>query len=485
MHKVHPAWLIGALLTSAGEAAVSPPCQPDVIASYRGGVLLNSDYVAWLAAQGQQDSREGRGAIVERLLVVRELASRAERQGLDREAPVLADLAAARQARLMQFYGRELERAVVVSEGEIDSYLEEHRAELVKPRRVRLYNLFKKVPEDASAASRAAVRAATEALRRRAVAGEDFSTLARQESDSQTRWQGGLLGNVPEGTLAPAVEAVAFSLPPGGISDVLESRDGFTVLRVERLIPGRTLSIAEARDMIRQGLYTRKIEASRRELREAAVGPPSGFAERPDIAAALEATRQERLAETLLERSALAKVREPSETEIGAEFAAHRDDYLRPARFDLSLLRFEFSLPTLRAQAALAESSRAAIIAGTISFEEVARRHSDHPSSAQGGYLGWTDEFEVARLGPFVLAALTPLSVGELSPAVQQDSAFYLLRVKGREAARRSELGEARSAVAQTLRRAWMKQEVDKARREAQQGLAIVLGCPKISSPPR
>ena len=88
-----------------------PECPPDVIASYRDGVLLDSDYQAWLAAHGQKDSREGRGAIVERLLVVRELASRAERQGLDREAPVLADLATARQARLMQSYGRELERA--------------------------------------------------------------------------------------------------------------------------------------------------------------------------------------------------------------------------------------------------------------------------------------------------------------------------------------------------------------------------------------
>src|SRR6185503_19613766 len=91
--------------------------------------------------------------------------------------------------------------------------------------------------------------------------------LAWRESDSQTRFAGGALGYVPPGALHPDVERVAFSLKKGEVSLVLESQDGFTLLRCDDIDPGRVIPLDEARDTIRQGLWRRASDARQAELR--------------------------------------------------------------------------------------------------------------------------------------------------------------------------------------------------------------------------
>jgi hypothetical protein len=59
-------------------------------------------------------------------------------------------------------------------------------------------------------------------------------TIARQESDGPSAALGGALGEVGRGILDESVERAAFALPVGGLSEVVESRFGFHVLRRER-----------------------------------------------------------------------------------------------------------------------------------------------------------------------------------------------------------------------------------------------------------
>jgi parvulin-like peptidyl-prolyl isomerase len=69
-------------------------------------------------------------------------------------------------------------------------------------------------------------------LVKRARAGEDFAELARQHSTGATRRNGGDLGQVSQGDLAPEVDKVAFSLPAGGVSDPLKTPEGWRILKV-------------------------------------------------------------------------------------------------------------------------------------------------------------------------------------------------------------------------------------------------------------
>jgi len=84
-------------------------------------------------------------------------------------------------------------------------------------------------------------RTRTEALRRaeqvlgRLHAGEDFAALAEEFSEDASNRRGGFLGSGEAGTWVPAFEDAAFTLPVGGVSQVVETPFGFHIIRREPL----------------------------------------------------------------------------------------------------------------------------------------------------------------------------------------------------------------------------------------------------------
>ena len=63
--------------------------------------------------------------------------------------------------------------------------------------------------------------------------GEDFATLAQELSqDPGSKEQGGDLGWFPEGEMVPEFDEVAFALPPGETSDLVQSTFGYHIIRV-------------------------------------------------------------------------------------------------------------------------------------------------------------------------------------------------------------------------------------------------------------
>lgn len=94
-----------------------------------------------------------------------------------------------------------------------------------------------------------------EAIRVRATApGADFEALAREVSEAGTKANGGLLGTVGKGDLAPELEEAAFGVPVGGVSQVIEMSHGFHLIKVDERAEALKKTLDEMREKIRSDL---------------------------------------------------------------------------------------------------------------------------------------------------------------------------------------------------------------------------------------
>lgn len=80
--------------------------------------------------------------------------------------------------------------------------------------------------------------------------GAKFEDVVLRFSDGSTRSKGGDLGTVGKGELAAALDAVAFSLPAGGVSDPIETRSGWHVLKVVEKLPATYRPFSEVKGEI-------------------------------------------------------------------------------------------------------------------------------------------------------------------------------------------------------------------------------------------
>ena len=68
--------------------------------------------------------------------------------------------------------------------------------------------------------------------------GEGFSELAKKYSEDVSAHSGGELGAIDRGTMMPAFENAAFNLKIGEVSKVVETANGFHIIKCDNVIPG-------------------------------------------------------------------------------------------------------------------------------------------------------------------------------------------------------------------------------------------------------
>jgi peptidyl-prolyl cis-trans isomerase D len=142
---------------------------------------------------------------------------------------------------------------------QISDYYEANKTVYHQPERAHIWQILIKAAPEATSEQRATARTKIDSVRKQLDAGKDFALLARQVSeDLGTKGRGGDMGFVERNALPPEVAQAAFSMKPGEVSQPLESRLGFHVVKVEELKPPEDKPLAAVQPEIAKQLYVRE-----------------------------------------------------------------------------------------------------------------------------------------------------------------------------------------------------------------------------------
>jgi len=132
-----------------------------------------------------------------------------------------------------------------VTEDEKKQEYEGNKDKLNVPDEVKASHVLIKVGDKAAAEEKQKAKEKIEALRARAMSGEDFAKLAKENSEDASAPNGGDLGYFKKGDMVKPFEDAAFGLEKDQISPVVETQFGYHVIKVTDKKAAHTLTYEE------------------------------------------------------------------------------------------------------------------------------------------------------------------------------------------------------------------------------------------------
>jgi peptidyl-prolyl cis-trans isomerase SurA len=159
---------------------------------------------------------------------------------------------------------REVGSHINIPTDAVKKYYDEHQKDFNRPEQVVLSEIFLstegKSPEEMSSVEKKA-----EDLRNRVTKGEDFNEIAKHFSEGSTAKDGGELGTFEHGQLSKQLEDIVFKLDKGQMTDVIQTKTGFEVLRVEAHYEAGLQPLEKVENEIMNRIYAQKMQPTMRE----------------------------------------------------------------------------------------------------------------------------------------------------------------------------------------------------------------------------
>ncbi len=224
--------------------AVAKPVPPDKVVLTVGDVTLTAAQFEMLVEALPEQMRAnirgaGRKQFADNLVQVLALAQEGKRRGLDQTPAFKFQSKFQLDNYLAGVTFGQIGKEGKVSEEDARAYYEQHKQEWdsVAARHILIRFQGSPVPVRTGQKDLTEAEALAKAqdLRKRIVAGEDFATLAKAESDDVSSGaNGGDLGTFRHGQMVGPFDAAAFAMKPGEISEPVKTQFGYHIIKVEK-----------------------------------------------------------------------------------------------------------------------------------------------------------------------------------------------------------------------------------------------------------
>ena len=173
-----------------------------------------------------------------------------------------------------QVISHEVAPRIQITEKEIQDYYDKHKSELEQPESVDLSEIListgpatVNVDPNAPPEDPAKVAAAEDKAKQLLASikgGAKFEDVAKKSSEGPSADQGGELGQFKRGSLAKELEDLTFAMKPGAVSDVIRTKQGFVILKVNEHTPAGIAPLKQVQNRIQEAIYYEKLQPALR-----------------------------------------------------------------------------------------------------------------------------------------------------------------------------------------------------------------------------
>lgn len=222
--------------------------------------VTDADVIANLRETGAQQNPP---------LSLQDIKALIEARGQDFEQ-LKQQIKTSRQMKYQKLMDAEFAGKLNFTEQDAQNYYSQNRQRFQKPELVKASHiLIAPAPSDPNIdpntdpnQAKAQAREKAEKLLKQIKSGTgDFAALAKEHSACSSAKKGGDLGFFPRGEMVPAFDKAAFSLKPGQVSDVVETRFGYHIIKVTDHQDATEMTFEQVKnDIIRQLKQDKKRE---------------------------------------------------------------------------------------------------------------------------------------------------------------------------------------------------------------------------------
>ena len=161
---------------------------------------------------------------------------------------------------IRELINKKITEKVVITDKESKAFYDENPKLFKQPEQVKASHILIKADANAGEAKKAEARKKIEEVQQKLKDGGDFGTLAKEYSEGPSNVKGGDLGYFNRGQMVKPFEDAAFAMKPNEVSDVVETRFGYHLIKVYDKKPEKVLAYTEVKDKLNQHLKNQKVE---------------------------------------------------------------------------------------------------------------------------------------------------------------------------------------------------------------------------------